>query len=193
MLWSSAKDQTSFNAFRQHSGIDHGITLIEKRLGSCEFFTFGAEQHNSRILNFYFNHMDILWRHTFYFKDKGVDLIRKAQADRFILPRCNIANNEITIASLSDDLINQALRAAPIKRYALTMEGFTIYLTPSEAQCTAYVAQGKRLKEIGTLMKLSPRTVEVHLNHVKHKLFCSTTAEMIAKIQRYSNLQCIFN
>ena len=65
MLWSSSKDQTSFNAFRQHSGIDHGITLIEKHANSCEFFTFGTDQRNSQILNFYFNHMDILWRHRF--------------------------------------------------------------------------------------------------------------------------------
>lgn len=192
MLWSSAPDQTSFNAFRQHSNIDHGITLIEKHLDNCEFFTFGAERQNSQVLNFYFNHMDILWRHAFYFRDKGADLVKKAQADRFILPRCNKANKETDIPRLDDSLVNQAISTAPIKRYTLTIEKLTVQLSPSEAQCAALVAKGKRLKEIGALMALSPRTVEVHLNNVKHKLLCNTTAEMVTKIQHHSSLHRIF-
>ena len=184
-LWSAIEDQSSFIGFKQHSKIDHGIVLIEKHTDSCEFYNFATSQNNPQIVNFYLNNLDILWRHVFYFKDQAEHLIKKANSDRLILPRC-------TLVEPQPVKLSTHLQLPGIRRYLVTIENNSVYLTATEAQCVAYIAKGKRLKEIGALMKLSPRTVEVHLNNAKQKLLCSTTAEMIAKIQHYSNLHRIF-
>lgn len=77
-LWLTHKDQTVFKAFREHTGLDHGISLIEKHDNYCEIFAFAANQLNPQIINFYLNNLDILWRHAFYFKSEGKHLINDA-------------------------------------------------------------------------------------------------------------------
>ena len=43
-------------------------------------------------------------------------------------------------------------------------------LTPREAEVAAWVSQGKSNKEIGTILRLSPRTVNKHLEAVFEKI-----------------------
>jgi len=191
MLWSFANDQTSFNAFREHSGVDHGITLIEKTPYACEFFTFGGEPNKPQIINFYLNNLDVLWRHAYFFKDKGEALIKKARGDRFILPKLVVAKPTDKI--ITDDLyIKKKLVDAPIHRYLITVEGTETYLTESEAKCCYHLTQGKAIKEVAKVIGLSPKTVEHHLAHVKQKLNCATKSELINKILRHTNLAHIF-
>jgi DNA-binding CsgD family transcriptional regulator len=43
-------------------------------------------------------------------------------------------------------------------------------LTPREAEVLAWVAQGKSNSTIGTILGISPRTVQKHLERTFHKL-----------------------
>ena len=43
-------------------------------------------------------------------------------------------------------------------------------LTPREAEVLAWVAQGKTNNTIGTILGISPRTVQKHLERTFHKL-----------------------
>lgn len=193
VLWSTVKERIIFNAMREHSKIDNGITLIQVNPDNCEFFTFGAQKDNLQIVNFYINHLSFLWRHTFYFKNRAAKLINKANADRSILPCHNISHQENQSTNTSCLLINDAVMASPIKHYNVTTDAGAAKLSHSEARCCAYTAQGKQIKEIASLMNLSPRTVEVHLNKAKQKLFCNTTSEMRIKIKTHSKLCQIFS
>ena len=52
-------------------------------------------------------------------------------------------------------------------------------LTPREKEIFRVVAQGLTHREIGELLGISPRTVEVHKGRVMEKLGVTTMAELI--------------
>ena len=54
--------------------------------------------------------------------------------------------------------------------------------TARERNCAACLLKGMTAKEIGKFLKISYRTVESHLEHMKSKLSCSTKSQLIAKI-----------
>lgn len=56
------------------------------------------------------------------------------------------------------------------------------YLTKREKECIYYLIRGKTAREISQYLKLSPRTVESHIQNLKHKLNVSTKSELIDKI-----------
>lgn len=194
-LWSCIKEQASFIGFREHSGIDHGITLVDKQPKSCEFYNFATRHANHAIINFYLNNLDILWRHTFYFKEKAAKLIKKAEKDRFILPRCNPKKEKsiLILDSAQDTFRQQAVSTSPIKRYYLLSGNWDVYLTEPEARSCYYLLQSKSIKEIAQLMILSPRTVENHLAKIKIKLDCSTKSELVKKLKTETNLSKILD
>ncbi len=54
-------------------------------------------------------------------------------------------------------------------------------LTEREGECLQLVAQGKTDSEIGTILKISPRTVRFHVGNAKTKLGVTTRIQAIAK------------
>ncbi len=52
-------------------------------------------------------------------------------------------------------------------------------LTKRETECLGYLSHGKNRKEIASLIGLSPRTVDTHLEKARNKLGCFTNSELI--------------
>ena len=55
----------------------------------------------------------------------------------------------------------------------------SVQLTPRERQVLQLAAEGKSSQEIAALLKISPRTVEIHRSHLLHKLGLKTPAELV--------------
>lgn len=181
VLWSTIKDQTSFTAFKQYCKLSHGISLIEKHKNFCEFFTFATDENNSQIINFYINNLDTLWRHAAYFREKGKTLITEANRDRAILPKCKVAKPKDTLI-INKEEVNTVLAEIPINRYDLSVDGVKINLTARQEDCLFFLIRGKTLKETAKELKLSPRTIESHVEAIKNKLGCKYLSEVIEKI-----------
>lgn len=61
-----------------------------------------------------------------------------------------------------------------------------IYLSPRELDCLEWYAKGKNSTEIAMILRISRRTVETHVQHIKEKLTCNNLFQMgylLAKIQ----------
>lgn len=54
-------------------------------------------------------------------------------------------------------------------------------LTPRQLGCLYYLVKGMTMKQIGTSLNLSPRTVEHYLDLIKEKLNCKNRFELIDK------------
>lgn len=73
-------------------------------------------------------------------------------------------------------------------KFALSWQPTALYisqshlsLSPREKECVLYLARGMTAKEIGRQLKISSRTVERHLEHIKNKLGCPRRSEIINK------------
>lgn len=54
-------------------------------------------------------------------------------------------------------------------------------LSPREAECLRWVADGKTDFEVGKILQISPRTVRFHINNAKTKLGVATRIQAVAK------------
>lgn len=61
-------------------------------------------------------------------------------------------------------------------------------LTKHQRECLKYFAKGMTLKQIGTTLDLSPRTVEHYLHAAKIKLKCQDRYELIKKAYKLNIL-----
>lgn len=60
-----------------------------------------------------------------------------------------------------------------------------VYLSKRQIDCAKQLLQGKKIKEIGTNLNLSPRTVENYLDNIKDKLKCQNRTDLIIKLLEY--------
>jgi DNA-binding CsgD family transcriptional regulator len=61
-------------------------------------------------------------------------------------------------------------------------------LSPREAQVLGWVSQGKTNKEIGVILKLSPRTVQKHLEHIYQKIGVESRTAAAAKAYEIASI-----
>lgn len=54
-------------------------------------------------------------------------------------------------------------------------------LSPREAECALWVAQGKTDAEVGTIIGISPRTVRFHIENAKRKFAVATRTQLIVQ------------
>jgi DNA-binding CsgD family transcriptional regulator len=54
-------------------------------------------------------------------------------------------------------------------------------LSPREAECLRWIAEGKTDVEVGQILQISPRTVRFHINNAKAKLGVATRIQAVAK------------
>lgn len=79
----------------------------------------------------------------------------------------------------------------PIKKYYLSGPFLNLPFSQREAECLKYLHLGKSSKEIGRLLKLSPRTIESYVNNIKQKTNCQTLTELLNKLECCSLLDGI--
>lgn len=65
------------------------------------------------------------------------------------------------------------------KVYFLNKEKEVFSLSAREKECLFYLLHGKTAKQTGKVLSISPRTVQIHLGHVKNKLGCQNKSELI--------------
>lgn len=76
-------------------------------------------------------------------------------------------------------------------QYTLTDNFDSFNLSKREAMCLFYMIRGKTAKQIGDILCISKRTVEVHLENIKIKFGCKSKSEVIGKAIEAGFIQLI--
>lgn len=63
--------------------------------------------------------------------------------------------------------------------FLLDQSGLEIELTKRQAECLFYLIRGKTFKQIAQALKVSPRTVEDHIEQLKLKFACQNKSELV--------------
>ena len=166
--------------------ITHGITLIERYDEYVEFCYFATTKNNPSINHFYVNNQDILHNFILYFKDKARKLITNMEKERFMLKGHPLywltSDKNHELPDTDKNLIklrNNTLDNLKINRYYLSGKFSHIYFSGREAQCLAFLLDGKSMKEIANHIKISVRTVEGYVEDAKRKMGCNYKSELM--------------
>ncbi len=168
ILWSTLPNQKNLDDCDRSRNIDHGIVLLQPQDEYCEFFSFATHAGNDRIINTYLSKMDILNSFKQYFREKAAPIIKPAEKQKIIIP----FNDQFDIRK---SLINDDYHNSFISHNKA-------YLTERQLECCYLLIQGKKIKEIASIIGLSARTVEGYLNHIRSKLGCNNKTELIIKL-----------
>lgn len=141
--------------------LEQGLTIILKHSDYHDFFYFATSPEHTHVKDFYHKNLDAFSRFIQLFLSKADKLIKIAGRNRLKL------NQE---SSIDLDLPE-----------ASTLQLNTIHLTKRQKECLYWLLKGKTAAETGEILKLSPRTVESYIHHLKRKFQCSTKAELISK------------
>jgi DNA-binding NarL/FixJ family response regulator len=71
----------------------------------------------------------------------------------------------------------------------VTMDSPLEGLSDRELEVFQLIGQGKTMKEIGTELHVSPKTIEVHRSNIREKLHVTSAAELVAYAARWSQTQ----
>jgi LuxR family quorum-sensing system transcriptional regulator SolR len=178
VLWSSLdkRDQILIDS-KEILDIEHGITILDKLPIGVGFYNFGTNQHSSMLLSKYLNHLDDLHEFIFYFKETALDLLLQASKSRFILPT-DTAEKKLILHTASSTIADEDNTSKKYETKIFVDVEEKNFLTAKESECVEWYFKGKTSSEIAIIMQISKRTVETHMENVKHKLKCSNMFQL---------------
>jgi len=175
LFWSWLNRDPIYSKAALHD-IDHGLTIVQPHKLYCDFFHFGTGVDNPIPEATILSQLDFLHRFIAVFKQKAQSLIKKSEADRFILP--TKSNTEFAIKEVVAANNLGVLKQGEIKRFYLGDEYGDGYLTGKEMQILLHLCNGKKLVDAAKMLFISEKTVETHIGNIKNKLKCRTMFEL---------------
>jgi DNA-binding CsgD family transcriptional regulator len=190
-LWSEYIDPSFLSRASAKFHYSHGVTIITEMNNYQEVFNIATYPDNHKILDFYLNYQSIIQQMIAYFRHQAKKLIHKFEDKPLIIPTAiKYALSTPPLDKLSQEitkLINSEFSSCTIQ-----VNNIAIPLSRREAQCLYLLHQGKTTKEIGKILDISHRTIEIYLNQIRLKITAKNRIELLSKIDRsqVQNLAC---
>jgi DNA-binding CsgD family transcriptional regulator len=154
------QDSSFFQLMRNTYDIDNVIAYIIKTNDYTEFWQYGSQAGNRKIIQTYLNQTELLKQFCRYFIDKSGDLFNMAIRNRF-----NFRWPSPPASTLSCDASEIDVKSF----IALLNSNQTHRLTSRESECLKFLVKGFSAKEIAQILNISNRTVEKHLENIRGK------------------------
>jgi len=144
-----------------------------------EHFIIGTSLSDRGIINYYMNNIDFLDNFVLFFRDVASDLIGESCRNLFTLERqfekCNFSNMKCK---------DNASIILPKHICLQNFNGESIIINYSEIRCLILFCKGRTFKEIARTLKISPRTVESHIQNVKSRLNCISKSALFDILEK---------
>ena len=89
--------------------------------------------------------------------------------------------NQYMNLNISDSKIKNIININKSAMYIINSEHSPLPLSPQQQCCVFLLIRGKTLKEVAYILEISTRTVESHIEAIKHKLGCYNKGQIIEK------------
>ncbi len=163
--------QQEMKDFATLFNFDNKFEVVIKVDDGYELLGVAGQFGDDRIVNFYLQNIDFLYKFRFYFKEQAALLIQKALDTLNIIKPENRLNLD---SKVSPSFCSPELE---VKKYFIRNEA--VYLTSQEMACLLRMLKGESAKLIAISLGISPRTVEKHIVNCKNKLNCRYKDELI--------------
>lgn len=160
------------------------IGLCEKHEESVEFFRFWGEYGAVNFDMSNLQYANLLKAFARHFKEECSQIIKPYDAQGFSVKELVGANLFENAAKTSSKIDAKALRSY-LQEIGLGADvARADALTPREKMCMRLLLKGKSMKEMASLLLLSPRTVEHYLESIKNKFCCRYKNELFVIAER---------
>lgn len=143
----------------------HGFQITYRSKEYCEMFSFTFDKQSDNKSLFYTKNIPFLIKFVNYFRTQGLDLIEEDIANKLAVFPEKFNTGYVEDYELKE-FLSQISKNIALK----DSEGGIARLTQRESECLIAFSQNKTCKEIAAALKMAPRTVELHIQNIKHKL-----------------------
>lgn len=161
-------------------GIYNPFTIIDKQKDGINFYHFASHSHDKQINQVYLANVDLLQLFISHFREtvQQSKSLKKVHDFTFDLSDQQSKNFEDeTLVYDREDFI----RTLGTNKKIVRLRFDDVLLSKQQSEIVRLVVQGKTIKEMANILKLSERTVAHYFDHVKMRLNVSTKSELIAK------------
>lgn len=167
-------------------GIWNGVEIYKKNLDCIESYAFASiKDKGEDVKNIYRFEKDILEQFICYFKSKLLPLIASAEN-----------KNDILIPYELEKIRGPAHREkrelffadTAVQYFYLRTNGEDVKLTKRQEECLALFALGKKMKEIGSALNLSEKTIEFYLRKIMKKTQLDTKSKLLRSYVENRNI-----
>lgn len=129
-------------------------------------FSFSFDKDSDNKADFFLKNIPLFLKFIDFFRLQAVDLIDDKDRRKIA-----VFPNKFSIEADEDSLSIENFLSELNKPFLLkSFTGETVSLTRRESECFKIFLTNKSAKEIANILNLSPRTVELHISNIKHKL-----------------------
>lgn len=182
-LWPTVKTDYLMSALYDFN-IWNGLSIFKQRKDSIELWGFAADRQTENMQDFYIENIELLKDFTAFFNMNASDIILPVTNNLAVY---RAFKSQSYIEEYDQQKINDFIKATPIKKQPIITPTGEIFLSKKELECLNLLASGKNAKQIATSLGAATRTIEKHLEHVRHKIGSNDKASII-KIYKNSVL-----
>lgn len=174
---ASLEAKTLFN-------MDNKLDIVMRGDGYYDIFGFASTANNHKIIDFYFNNMDLLKKFTFYFVDRAHSLIKEGEK---LENRLFINEPEPSVDQSLNNRMDNVINRLRIRNFKFPK----FSLSERQMQCLMLTLRGRTANDIGQHLSISPKTAESYLESVKNKFNCNSKAELFDKAYEFGIIDLI--
>lgn len=176
-------------------GMSNVFSVVRKYNDFIDVYNFAPDEGNKLPIESYMAQINIINDFIDLFECANAELINLACKEKFMLP----LKKELLFADdgsglqngkAVEDFYNEILYNKK-KPFRFFVNG--TYLTIRETECLTYTTMGMTIKEIAIKLKISPRTVETHINNIKLKSNIQYKHQLCQKIINLKKLNSFIN
>lgn len=143
---------------REYFDHDNCFMIINRREDFFEYFIYYSSRENGMAVNYYLNNFDKLESFASHFLESAYPLIACADRNRIAAKTCTPHSHKN-----ADSTFVQAL-------------------TSREKDVAKLLVTGATIKDVGVALRISPRTVESHVENMKGKLNCGRKSSLVKQL-----------
>ncbi len=206
LLWDAFKNDHVINIATENFDIAHGLTMIRKHNGYCDFFHFASQKQNIQIINTYLNYYEFLDNFTLYFTEKCYDLMKTIKPYQSVPESSHTPHtSRLSCAQINPKSysvhMNQThqdsgfLESIRLHKYHVQGKLGKVMLTKKQLHCLTLLADNKKTKEIANLLSVSTKTIDSYIETLMNKLGGYSRVELaqIFNKNSFPNLLTLFN
>lgn len=154
------------------------LLVVDKSEKYIDSYIFAAPSNDEKMPQIYHENREVFLNFIEFFKNKihRDKFLRKYLHIIQLRPNKSHDYFHICAHKIQDySLIN---RKITVKRFYYDVGNNSNYLTEKEMQCLYLLIRQKTFKEVGKLLKISPKTVDNHVEHMKQKTNTNSVREL---------------
>jgi DNA-binding CsgD family transcriptional regulator len=171
--WSSTMESKAQKEAGVIFGAYNGILLEKIDPEYIEVLEFASPNLHTTPLDFCSN-KELVNKFLIYFKDKAKEILKAAEKEPLYFP----PNRFLKLAN-PDQSYDNFCQAINTQTLPLKFKSQEVVFTKREFEVLSLLIKGKNMREVGKILKISPRTVESYLYNAKDKTKSYTVSQLL--------------